>query len=254
MLFKKKEKQEELSVSEVFGDKGYFETEKKAEAISKSKIIGRGLLLTATILILIMAVLYVLSLINTGYGSFTIRIGDKKALQAEKQLSLSETRGFSNATVNLQGMPIDNMDNITYSWLDINDITSVDGNNNGENYIAYSFYIKNTGVEELIYSSSLNILKITRNLDEAVRVVVRKNDDIKIYAKKAQDGNRERYPEDVENFASEDRVMYEPENILAPNKADRYSVVIWLEGEDPECDDDVLRGILQLDFEFNIEE
>lgn len=50
-----------------------------------------------------------------------------------------------------------NVTNITYSWLPSDLDTSRDGEHNGKNYVAYTFYCKNEGEAEVDYEATLDI-------------------------------------------------------------------------------------------------
>lgn len=64
----------------------------------------------------------------------------------------------------------------------------------------------------------------------------------RVYAKAARDGNREPGTTAFES----DRVVcsYHEENFLVGN-VDKYTVVIWMEGDDPECVDKIIGGSVQ---------
>lgn len=64
------------------------------------------------------------------------------------------------------------MDNITESWLPQDIDTSKAGAHNGDNYIAYTFYIANEGKEITNYWYQINILDVIKNVDDAVRIKV----------------------------------------------------------------------------------
>ena len=40
--------------------------------------------------------------------------------------------------------------------------------------------------------------------------------------------------------------MQEDRNKIKPGEIDRYSIVVWLEGTDPECIDDIIGGEMKM--------
>ena len=62
-------------------------------------------------------------------------------------------------------------DNISEKWLP-SDIDKYEGNHNGDNYLAYSFYIENTGNDVSDYWGEIVIEDVIKNVDEAIRLRV----------------------------------------------------------------------------------
>ena len=66
------------------------------------------------------------------------------------------------------------------------------GSHNGQNYIAYTFYASNKGQDTINYWATIEIEDVIKNVDEAIRVMVIKNGERTIYAKKNKStGNAE---------------------------------------------------------------
>jgi len=221
----------------------------KNKKLTFNKHLSRILLLSSFGLILFIIIIYLVSLSTSGAGSFTIKAG---GMNDGRVLSLSETKGLANPTIKLHVLPMDGMTNITFTDIDVDTISKGEGSNNGENYLAYSFYAKNSGEKELVYKAHLDILEASRNIDAAIRIIICKNDQRTIYAK-ANDvtGVEEIYPDNVKNFLSEKKV-FENDNKLSPGEMDKYTIIIWLEGEDPECIDSVIKGYLQMEFNADV--
>ena len=70
--------------------------------------------------------------------------------------------------------------------LNANDIDSIDGSHNGEDYLAYTFYIENMGDDSVNYYYELTIDDVIKNLDEAVRFRIYENGNSITYAKKSR--------------------------------------------------------------------
>ena len=60
------------------------------------------------------------------------------------EISLSETADFATPTTVLEAGGLENMTNISEHWLP-SGLDSTDGSHNGDNYIAYTFYLRNVG-------------------------------------------------------------------------------------------------------------
>jgi hypothetical protein len=165
------------------------------------------------------------------------------------QITLSDTPDFAKSSVLLEADIIPQMDNITKSWMPEN-LDEVDGPHNGDNYIAYTFYLKNAGENEINYMTQLNIHAVTKEADNAVRVMVFKNGEETVYAK-AQKGSTEPEPDTVA-FLSNTKVLENITDDFTPGEIDKYTVVIWLEGEDPECVDNIRGGVVKMSMNFRV--
>ena len=56
------------------------------------------------------------------------------------------------------------------------------------------------------------------------------------------------------DFLSSTLVLRERTEGFAPRDKDKYTVVIWLEGNDPECIDDIIGGTIKFSMDFKIVE
>lgn len=212
-----------------------------AKGIRKNKLIFKFLYVLLILLLLVFAVSYsILYIINTN-GNFTITL-DKNAMEDEK-LVVSPREDFSYTTHKIVVENLDYMDNISGTWLP-EDIDSIDGPHNGNNYMAYTFYVKNNSDDIIAYSVSLNILSVIKNVDDAVRVAVYKNGEKTVYAKRTPIGDIE---PDTTPFVSNDKVMSELYENFKPNDVDKYTIVVYLEGDDPQCINDILGGEMKMD-------
>ncbi|MBR4308930.1 MAG: hypothetical protein IKT58_04950 [Oscillospiraceae bacterium] len=197
------------------------------------------------IIILLLGVFYALSVFVNKAGNFTVWIDDGD----RNLIALSDTPDFENCSTMLEADIIDEMDNITKSWMP-NNLHEIDGSHNGDEYIAYTFYLKNAGTNEISYSSQIDIHAVTKEADNAVRVMVYKNGVETVYAK-AQKGTNEPEPDTVA-FLSNTVVMNEVTDNFASGAVDKYTVVIWLEGEDPECIDNIKGGVVKMSMNFKV--
>ena len=212
-----------------------------AKGVRKRKIIFKLLCVLLVLLMLIFTISYaVLYIINTN-GNFTITL-DPNAGEEEKLL-VSPRSDFSYTTHKIVVENLDYMDNISETWLPAN-IDSIDGPHNGNNYMAYTFYVKNNSVDTLSYSVSIKILSVIKDVDNAVRIAVYRNGSKTVYAKRSPIGDIE---PGTTPFYADDRVMNELYENFAPGDVDKYTVVVWLEGDDPQCINDIIGGEMKMD-------
>ena len=222
-------------------------------------------IIAASMILLVMV--YISALLFSRNGSFTIAIKDYG--DREYSLSLSESDDFRTQSSRLNASAIKNITNIDGNTLP-GDLNDVDGAHNGGDYLAYTFYLKNTGEKSCSYKYSLVIAKATVGVDAAARVRVYYNADYyksesgaydyssayTDYAKPKTGGNGqpEVDPDNrvMTNFASNDVVVEKQVDNFAPGDKAKITVVIWLEGNDPDCTDDVLGGQFKLDMIMEI--
>ena len=87
--------------------------------------------------------------------------------------------------------------------------------------------------------------------DEAIRVRVYRNGIDTTYAKIAKDGNPE---EGTTPFVDATKAFSTVEENVQPNEIIKYTFVVWLEGNDPECDDDIKGGNVKMSLTFSVDD
>lgn len=198
--------------------------------------------------ILLLAIFFVLMVIYKG-GSFTVTLDPNFSLKSG--LVLFEHLDNPEPKNRLYAKEIDFMDNISVNWLPQNINNEAEGAHNGENYIAYTFYVGNHGKETINYWYQINILDVIKNVDEAIRIMIYQNNERIIYAKKNElTGNPE---EGTTPFYSDDIAVLKQRKHIKPNETDKYTIVIYLEGDDPECVDAIIGGEIKLKMEITEE-
>ncbi len=207
-----------------------------------SKVIKRSLL----ILLFFLIVLYIVLEIIYSEGRFTVTLDSNRSL--ESGLAIFDSLNNSQAKRKLEATPIRFMDNISYKWLPENIDKEADGSHNGQNYIAYSFYVENQGDEVLNYHYEVVVDDIIKNVDEAIRIRIYRNGEYVTYAKRNHLDNE---PEkDTTPFKdikdAEGTIILENVTDFKPDDLDRYTIVVWVEGDDPDCTDALLGGELKM--------
>lgn len=213
----------------------------KAEKIYRGKLLSRVIKMGLLILLLFFSLLYLVLYVVNSNGYFTIKLD--KNLKAERHILLSSDSEFSAETVEIKVKGLEYMDNITESWIPMDEVIKKEGDNSGDNYIAYTYFIKNDGEQKTDYKSKIIIESVIKNVDDAVRVAVFTNGEKKVYAKKAKNGKEE--PNTIA-FLSNHLIMEQERNGLEPGQIDRYTILVWLEGKDPECIDDIIGGEMKM--------
>ena len=248
----------ETSAAEVSADtrdsesklRDVLELRRTAKEVKRYTIIMRVLSLLTVLLVVIVAIAYAVSYFYDQFGSFTVRVS--KYDMMNQGLTLSETTDYTKTIALLNADIVYDMTNI--SGADIPDnVDKINGSHNGENYIAYTFYLINSGDDTISYEGVLNIDSVSKGVDEAVRVAVYINGDKTVYGKTKSSGSGKESDCDYE-FATATKVMTTFKEGFSPNSKDKYTIVVWLEGNDPDCVDDIIGGTIKLSMDFNITE
>ena len=212
-----------------------------AEKIYKKKMVNRIVKMGILVLLLLFSILYLILYVVNSNGYFTIKLD--RNLKSERHILMSSDSEFSAETVQIKAKGLEYMNNITKAWIPIKEVISKEGDNSADDYIAYTFFIKNAGEKNVSYKTKIVIESVIKNVDEAVRVALYVNGKESVYAKKAKNGSPE--PETIP-FISNHLIMQQDRNDIKPGEIDRYSIVVWLEGNDPECIDDIIGGEMKM--------
>ena len=221
----------------------------KASTIAKRKKRYQKTKLTISIVLLILIFSFIiLSVIYKG-GRFTITLDPR--LSTDNRIVIYEDNEIKESKRKLVARDLDFMDNISIDWIPQNIDTEANGSHNGENYIAYTFYIENEGEETINYWYMVLIDDVIKNVDEAARVMIYKNGEKTVYAK--TNSLTKEAEKDTKPFFSKDKAVVEQRKRFAPGDVDKYTIVIWLEGDDPDCTDNILGGEIKMHMEIREE-
>ena len=190
-------------------------------------------------LLLAVAVLFIAAFAQEKMGNFTINLNRLELYR--KGISIADNGDFDGATARLVANTVQDATNISIDDIPA-DVDSIDGGHNGKNYMAYTYYVRNAGKEDLGYIASITLDSCAKGAEKAVRIAVYQNGERIVYAAPADDGGTE---DGCENFLSDKLVcQYENKDFLVGN-VDRYTIVIWMEGDDPDCVDAIIGGSVQ---------
>lgn len=223
--------------------------EETAKKTVKKKTRARILKILLIIVILFLVNLYIiLGLIYKG-DNFTVTLDSEYG--RESGLVLYEDPEKKLSRTYLKSADIEFFSDISVKWLPENIDTEGNGSHNGRNYIAYTFYAENQGQDTINYWTTIEIEDVVKNVDEAIRVMVIKNGEKTIYAKKNRDTGE--LEPDTQAFYSEDTVMLVNNENFKVGDIDKYTVVIWVEGDDPECKDELIGGEIKMHMDITEE-
>ena len=175
-------------------------------------------------------------------GRFTIVMDSASDMKGALIMYANKDEKISRRT--LQADVLDFMTNISGDWIPENINDEADGGHNGDNYIAYTFYVENVSDETIHYWYRIYIDDVIKNVDEAMRVAIYLNGNKTINAKKNRSTGK---PEkNTVAFKDEENVMLEQRKNFKPGDVDKFTIVIWIEGDDPQCIDDLIGGEMKM--------
>lgn len=243
---------------------------------------GRWLLVGAAILLAL--TLLAMAAVTQMRGHFTINLSDRLFKEG---FVLSETEDFARPTTNLFCEPAVDVPCISVTSLP-QDVDQHEGQFNGMGFFAYTYFLRNDGESTVDYAWELHITGESKECSSATWIMVFQDGEMLMYAE-ANNGQPECVPgrDDPRGFtmipvmalAQENAPIMEPimekdgvtyfrvcpipfvdedtvatgfrENI-APGEYHKYTVVVWLEGDDLDCTDDRIGGHLGLNMQYTL--
>lgn len=209
------------------------------------KVIKNSLLIMTVFLI----VTYLVLKLFYEDGNFTICLDDnlaqKSGLVMYERLAEKDDKRLLKAT------KADFIDNISEKWLPADINKTGEGSHNGKNYFAYSFYVENKGYDVINYWYQIIIDDVIRNADKAIRVLLYRNDERIVYAK-ASERTGEAEP-GTEKFQSATEVVVKQRENFNPGDIDKFTIVVFVEGNDPECLDNIIGGEVKMHMDITEE-
>lgn len=220
------------------------------------------LLVTSILIVLVM-------LLGNQSGNFVVKV---ESGDANKSIAITDSYEDRVYTNKLVANGIEGMTNTTPRWfldgdteeeqnLGLKRLTNELGNivDDSTAYI-YTFLIVNTGGNAVSINLEMSVSNISNGVDEAVRVMSYNDDseDINIYQKAdVIDTEYAFYPVTPQLFLSENTVYSEKVTVLPTTDADnptyvKYSVIFWLEGQDPECTESIFNGTIKFSLKCSV--
>ena len=220
-------------------------SEKIRERERKIKAVRMGILIMLISLIIMYFLLRVV--FETGY--FTISLDPN--LAQESGLVMYEKISEKYERKILKATRVDFMDNISVKWLPDNLNESEGGSHNGDNYLAYTFYVENKGSDIINYWYQIVVDDVIKNVDKAIRVMIYRNDEKTIYARPNEStGENE---EGTEKFYSDMEIVVKNREDFKPGDIDKITIVVYLEGDDSDCVDSLIGGEMKMHMDITEE-
>jgi len=220
-------------------------SQKIREREKNIKLVKIGLL----VMLLFLIVTYFVLRIIYETGDFTIALDPKFA--QSKGLIMYESSSEKEDKRVLKAEKLDFMDNISVKWLPENLHNMGEGAHNGDNYLAYTFYVENKGSETINYWYNILIDDVIKNVDRAIRVMVYRNGEKTLYAK-ANETTGEAETGTIKFYSATD-VLVEGRKDFKPGDIDKFTIVIFIEGDDPDCVDALIGGGMKMHMEITEE-
>ena len=231
----------------------YIAKEKEVQSDSEKRNIRnvkiRLLKLALLICLLFLIIIYFLLRVWFGDGGFVIRLN--RDFSKKNGIILQETLENPTYKFQLTAGDIKDLTNISINWLPNNLHEEADGSHNGENYLAYTFYLHNMGTNTVNYWYTIYVDDVINRVDTAIRLMLyRDNEERIVFAKQAAGGGTE--PGTVQ-FESDEIVTSKEVKDFKPEDVNKFTIVMWVEGDDPECLDDLLGGMIKMHMDITEE-
>lgn len=237
-------------------------------------------------MLLTFGAMYLFSRVTEMRGHFTINLSDNLTSQG---FELSDTVDFANPTSRIYGTPVEDAPCISIADLP-EDIDLTDGSHNGRNYFAHTFYLAKRGEGVADVQFTLKVNSESKSASSAIWVLLFEDGVPTVYARaNGATGESEALPawgndrlgyvsipfssqglptdqyEVVRetdtrtyyrliprSFEGDTTVRQHSLTDVRQDEVHKYTVVIWLEGDDPDCTDELIGGHIgmQMDFEL----
>ena len=191
-------------------------------------------------MLLVVAILFIAAFMQEKMGNFTINL-DRLELY-RRGISIADNGDFDGATARLTAATLKDATNISIEDIP-EDLDEHEGAHNGKNYMAYTYFVRNAGKEDLSYVARITLDSCSKGAENAVRVAVWRNGERIVYAEPAKDGKSEK---ECTNFLSDTVICEYNESEFLVGNVDKYTVAIRMEGDDPECVDSIIGGSVEM--------
>ena len=213
-----------------------------AKEVRNYRVYIRALSIVLAMLLVITAAVYLVAVLYRTSGRFSVHI-DKYEM-TKYGISLSESRDLTHMQSHLNARIAEEMTNIAEDDIAAN-VDMIDGEHNGRDYIAYTFYCLNAGEVEFACDYQVVFSNVTNGLDEAIRLRLYVDGVPTTYAKTRSDGGGAE-PGTTEFYSSTVMARGRIDN-FAPGDVTKYTVVIWIDGPDPDCIDWLIGGTMKVE-------
>lgn len=221
----------------------------KSDKVRRRELKIKALKIGILVILLFLIIIYFILRIIYETGDFTISL-DPKFAQKSGLVMYERAEEKEDKRI-LKATRVEFMDNISIKWLPDDLNQAGEGSHNGDNYLAYTFYLENKGSDTINYWYQILVDDVIKNVDKAIRVMVYRNDERKVYAKpNEKTGEAEA---DTTKFYSDREVMVEGRKDFKPGDIDKFTIVIFIEGDDPDCIDELIGGEMKMHMDITEE-
>ncbi|MBR5515523.1 MAG: hypothetical protein IKU52_04905 [Clostridia bacterium] len=184
-------------------------------------------------------------------GDFTVTI-DKNL---RNLITMSEFGDFEETAFVLEGTSQHDMWHCTRDWIpaDIQDQSEGGAHSSVDpSYLAYTFHTKNVSENTVYYTYDLDLVEEyvpgdLRALD-AIRIMIIKDGEKVVWADAPYDGE-----EAVNTFLGEEELIKVEGVEIKPGDIDKYTVVMWFEGHDQQCINDIFYSKIKFKMDFCVD-
>ncbi len=219
-----------------------------AEKLNKRKKTAKVAKIASLVLLGVLTTIFVILTVIFKGGRFVIQL-DKDATR-DSSLVIYDFKEDRDIKRKLYADEMPYMDNISIKWIPADIDTEKEGSHNGQNYIAYTFYVENISNVAVDYWYEVVIDDVIKRVDEGIRIMIYLNGEPTVYAKKNADTGEaepDTKPFYEGNRRSEEYIaVLEERKTLAPNSPDRITIVVWIEGDDPDTVNSLIGGDIKM--------
>ena len=214
--------------------------------IKQRRIFRIGYLISGCIMLLLSFLTYY----GQNSGNFVMSV-DEDAFK--RGIAISDSSTFETMNRWLTADPVEDVRDTTLQHIDLFEIINAEGayKETRSNYLAYTFFLRNVGTETTPVDYEVVITNQSMNIAEAIRVMIIVDGQVAYdeqgiryiecesktmyQAPDKHDIVYKDYLQDFTLFKSTDIICNERIFDIRPEQTKKISVIMWLEGEDPEC-------------------
>lgn len=212
------------------------------------------------VFIFIFAMIALLTYYGQNVGCFTISMSDKASNQS---IYISTDPTFESYSPRLICDSLYQAKNIPYPVIKYEYARQTDGVyvSEDKSYIGYTFYLKNMGDESVSLRETMTVNQETKNVssccwlwqfegeNDNVGTIYQKKDDIPHEYESTYRQNRTEWGT---SKSDQNTVISKTIDNIEPQEIIKFTLILWIEGDDPDCNDDILGGQINFNLEFTL--
>jgi (E)-4-hydroxy-3-methyl-but-2-enyl pyrophosphate reductase len=165
------------------------------------------------------------AIMNIKNCDLCIVVGDKSSSNSNKLVDVAKSNG-------LEAILVDNYSEL--KKIDLNSINSI-------------------AVTSGASTPSYVVDDVIKNVDDAVRIMIYRNDESVVYGKINANTNEPETGTVAFRNDEDGTIILEKRSDMVPDQVDKITIVIWLEGDDPECVNAILGGEMKIHMDITEE-